>query len=64
VYHGAVNVVILIAGIAGLAAAGYGLVTLCLDAGRRRQYADIGIGVATAVVVVVLLILYGDRLLR
>ena len=63
-YHGAVNAVILIAGIAGLAVAAYGLFTLSLDAARRRQYVDIAVAVLIAVVVVALLILYGDRLLR
>jgi uncharacterized membrane protein SpoIIM required for sporulation len=64
VYHGAVNAVILIAGIAGLAVAGYGLFTLSLDASRRHQYVDIAVAVLVAVAVVALLILYGDRLLR
>ena len=63
-YHEAVNAVILIAGIAGLVVAGYGLLTLGLDAARRRQYVDIAIAVVVAVAVVVLLILYGDTLLR
>ena len=63
-YHGAVSVVILIAGLAGLAVAGYGLVTLSLDAARRRQYVDIAFAVAVAVVVAAALVLWGDRLLR
>lgn len=56
--------VILIAGVVGLAVAGYGLVTLALDAGRRRQYLDIVLAVALVVVVVYVLITFGDRLLR
>ena len=59
-----VNLVILIAGIVGLAAAGYGFVTLTIDALRRRQYLDIALAAAVAVAIVVLLIAYGDRLLR
>ena len=55
---------ILIAGVAGLAVAGYGFVTLALDAGRRRQYLDIILAVALVVVVVYLLITFGDRLLH
>jgi uncharacterized membrane protein YidH (DUF202 family) len=59
-----VDWVILIAGVVGLAVAGYGLVTLALDAGRRRQYLDIVLAVALVVVVVYVLITFGDRLLR
>ena len=55
---------ILIAGVAGLAVAGYGFVTLALDAGRRREYLDIILSLALVVVVVYLLITFGDRLLR
>lgn len=58
------NTLILIAGVAGLAIAGYGLVALSTDAWRRRQYLDIALGVAVAVAVVVLLVVYGDSLLR
>lgn len=59
-----VNLVILIAGIVGLVVAGYGFVTLTIDAWRRRQYLDIALGAGVAIAVVVLLIAYGDRLLR
>ena len=58
------NALILIAGIVGLAVAGYGLIALSTDAWRRRQYLDIALGVGVAVGVVVLLVLYGDSLLR
>jgi hypothetical protein len=58
------SVIIFIAGIAGLVIAGYGLVTLSLDAVRRRQYADVAVAVAIAVGVVVALLLWGDRFLR
>ena len=59
-----VNLVIVIAGLVGLVVAGYGFVTLTIDAWRHRQYADIVVAAAVAVAVVVLLIVYGDRLLR
>ncbi len=64
VYHGAVSVIILIAGIIGLGVAAYGLVTLSVDALRRRQYVDVALGVAVAAGVVVALVLWGDRFLR
>ena len=59
-----VNLVILIAGIVGLIVAGYGFVTLSIDAWRHRQFLDIALAAAAAVAIVVLLIVYGDRLLR
>lgn len=58
------NVVILIAGVLGLAVAAYGFVTLAVDAWRRRQYQDIALAVGVALVIVVLLLAHGDRLLR
>ena len=58
------NLVIVIAGIVGLLVAGYGFVTLTVDAWRHRQYLDIVLAIAVAIAVVVLLIAYGDRLLR
>ena len=63
-YHDAVSVVILIAGIAGLVVAAYGLVTLSLDAVRRREYGDVALAVAVVLSVVAALVLWGDRLLR
>ena len=59
-----VNIVIVIAGIVGLGVAGYGFVTLCLDAWRDRHYLDIVLAAAVAVAIVALLIAFGDRLLR
>jgi FtsH-binding integral membrane protein len=59
-----VNLVIVIAGIIGLVVAGYGFVTLTLDAWRHRQYLDIALAAGLAIAIVVLLIAYGDRLLR
>jgi hypothetical protein len=59
-----VNWVILIAGVAGLAVAAYGLVALVRNAVRTRRYWDIGIAVVVLAGVVVLLVTFGDRLLR
>jgi hypothetical protein len=59
-----VNWVILIAGVAGLAVAGYGLVTLVRSALRSRRYWDIVAAVAVVVIVVAGLIAFGDRLIR
>ena len=63
-YHEAVSVIILIAGIIGLGVTGYGLFTLSLDAVRKRQYTDIAVAAAVAAGVVVALVLWGDRFLR
>ena len=59
-----VNWVILIAGVAGLLVAGYGLVTLITHAVRARRYWDIAVAVAVVIVVIVLLLAFGDRLIR
>jgi uncharacterized membrane protein SpoIIM required for sporulation len=59
-----VNWVILIAGVAGLLVAGYGLVALIRHALRTRRYGDIAIAVVVIVAAVVLLISFGDRLIR
>jgi hypothetical protein len=59
-----VNLVIVIAGIVGLLVAGYGFVTLTIDAWRHRQYLDIALAAGVAIALVALLIAYGDRLLR
>ncbi len=63
-YDAVVDWVILIAGVAGLLVAGYGLVALTRHAVRTRRYGDIAIGAAVAVAVVVLLLAFGDRLIR
>jgi hypothetical protein len=59
-----VNWVILIAGVAGLLVAGYGLVALVRHAVRTRRYGDIVIALGVIVAVVVLLVSFGDRLIR
>ena len=59
-----VNWVILIAGVAGLACAAYGLVALSVNAWRRRRYADIAAAVVVAVATVLLLVAFGDRIVR
>ncbi len=63
-YHGAVSVIILIAGIIGLGVTGYGLFTLSLDAVRKRQFVDVAVAVAIAAGAIVALVLWGDRFLR
>jgi len=59
-----VNWVILIAGVAGLLVAVYGLVALARNALRTRRYADIAVAALVAAAVVALLIAFGDRLIR
>ena len=61
---GLVNWVILIAGVAGLLVAGYGLVALVRHVLRTRRYGDIAIALVVAVGVVLLLVSFGDRLIR
>jgi hypothetical protein len=58
------NVVIVVAGVIGLAVAGIALVELWVDAARRRHFVDIGVALAVVALVVWVLIAYGDRLLR
>ncbi len=63
-YDASVDWVILIAGVAGLLVAGYGLVTVTTRAVRSRRYLDIVLAAAVAVVVVTVLVAFGDRLVR
>ena len=58
------NVVITVAGLAGLAVAVYFLAELVVDAVRRRQFLDIGIAAGVVVLTVWLLLTYGDALLQ
>ena len=58
------NLVIFIAGVAGLAVAAYAFVSLVVDAVRKRQFLDIVIATAVAVAVIYALIVWGDRVIR
>ena len=58
------NLIIAIAGLAGLAVAAFFFVELVVDAVRRRQFLDVGIAVAIATLTVWLLFTYGDALLQ
>ena len=59
-----VNWIILIAGVAGLVCAGYGLMALSVNAWRRRRYVDIALALAVAAGTVLALIAFGDRVVR
>jgi hypothetical protein len=59
-----VEVVIIVLGVLGLAAAGVFFNGLVVDGARRRQYLDIVIAVAVVVTTVLLLFFYGDSLLQ
>jgi hypothetical protein len=59
-----VNVVLTVAGVAGLAVAVYFLAELVIDAVRRRQFLDVGIAAGVVVLTVWLLLTYGDALLQ
>ena len=58
------NVVIIVAGVAGLAVATFFLVELLADAVRRRQFLDIGVAAGVVALTVWLLFTYGDSLLQ
>lgn len=58
------NVVIIVAGIVGLAVVAYVLFELAVDAFRRRRVLDVAVAVAVAVATVWALLAFGDRLLR
>jgi hypothetical protein len=59
-----VNILIVVAGVVGLAVAAFFLIELLIDAARRRQYVDIGVAAAVVVATVWLLFAYGDSLLQ
>jgi hypothetical protein len=59
-----VSLVIVIAGIAGLAVAAFFLAELVVDALRRRQFLDVGVAIGVAAFTVWLLFTYGDALLQ
>ena len=58
------SLVIVIAGLVGLAVAAFFLVELVIDALRRRQFVDVGIAIGIATLTVWLLFTYGDALLQ
>ena len=58
------NVVLVVAGVAGLAVAAWFFIDLLVDAVRRRQYLDVSIAAAVMVATVWLLFAFGDRLLQ
>ncbi len=58
------SVVIVLAGVVGLAVAAFFLVELVVDALRRRQFLDVGIAAGVVVLTVWLLFTYGDSLLQ
>jgi len=58
------DLLIWVAGIAGVAACAFGLGSLVVGGIRRRRPFDIVLGVGVALVAVWLLVAYGDRLLR
>jgi len=58
------DLLIWVAGIAGVAACAFGLGSLVVGGIRRRRPVDIVLGVGVALVAVWLLVAYGDRLLR
>ncbi len=58
------NLLIIAAGVVGLAVATFFLVELLIDALRRRQFLDIGIAAGVVVLTVWLLFTYGDSLLQ
>lgn len=58
------STVIIVAGILGIAIAGYAIIELGIDAVRRRQVVDIVLALAVAVLTVWALLAFGDRLLK
>lgn len=58
------NVVIIAAGVLGLAVVAYALVDLAVDAVRRRRVVDVGVALVVAVATVWALLAFGDRLLK
>ncbi len=58
------SLIIIVAGVVGLAVATFFLVELLVDSLRRRQFLDIGIAVGVVVLTVWLLFTYGDSLLQ
>ncbi len=55
---------LLVAGVLGIATVGYGVVSLCLDAVRRKEYIDIALVALALAVVVGLLVRYSGVFVR
>ncbi len=58
------NLVIVAAGIIGLAVAAYAVIDLIWSAGRRRHLLDIALALAAAAATIAALLAWGDRLLQ
>lgn len=58
------NIMIIAAGVLGLAVVAYALVDLAVDAVRRRRVVDVALAVVIAVATVWALLAFGDRLLK
>ncbi len=58
------NLVIIVAGVAGLAVAGYALVDVLFSAGRRRRLLDVLLLLAAAAAKIAALLTWGDHLLQ
>jgi hypothetical protein len=58
------DILIWVAGIAGVGACAFGLGSLVVGGARRRRPLDIVLGVGVALLAVWFLVTYGDRLLR
>ena len=58
------NLVIIVAGVAGLAVAVYALVDVLLSAGRRRRLLDVVLLLAAAAATIAALLTWGDHLLQ
>lgn len=58
------NWMVFLAGVIGILLAGFGFVSLAIDAKRHRHYGNLVVAVLVAVAVVTVLIAFGDRLVQ
>jgi hypothetical protein len=58
------NIVIIAAGVLGLAVVAYALVDLAIDAVKRRRVVDVAVALVIAVATVWALLAFGDHLLK